>query len=149
MDVWHDVLNNAHSSHRTNKYRTACVAELTNNLTSKKQQILAITYCRREGTPDLFNQLLGTGVLINPATKRILSMGKLNDPEQLRKNLKQGQTAELELKSLQFVVAHHERLAELVGNVKQQRPSQTRKNAKARREQTLKAEEESALQRQG
>ena len=151
MVVWHDVVNNTISSHRTNNYRAAGVEELTNYLKSKKQQILAIVYCRREGTPDLFSQLLGTGVLIIPARKRLLSKSKQNDPEQLKEYLKLHQSADLELKSLRLVVAHKERLSELIGNIrgKQQRPSQTRRKAKARREQKLKAEEVSALQRQG
>ena len=122
--------------------------ELTNYLKSKKQQILAIVYCRREGTPDLFCQLLGTGVLIIPATKRLHSKSKQNDPEQLKENLKLHQSAYLELKSLRLVVAYKERLSELIGNIrgKQQRPSQTRRKAKSRREQKLKAAEVSALQ---
>ena len=131
--VWHDVVNNTISSHRTNKHRPAGVQELTNYLKSKKQQILAIVYCRREGTPDLFSQLLGTGVLIIPATKRLLSKSKQNDPEQLKEYLKLHHSADLELKSLRLVVAHKERLSELIGNIrgKQQRPSQTRRKAKA------------------
>ena len=150
--VWHDVVNNTISSHRTNNYRPAGVEELTNYLKTKKQQILAIVYCRREGTPDLFSQLLGgTRVLIIPATKRLLSKSKQNNPEQLKEYLKLHQSADLELKSLRLVVAHKERLSELIGNIrgKQQRPSQTRRKAKARREQKLRAEEVSALQRQG
>ena len=149
--MWHDVVNNTISSHRTNNYRPAGVEELTNYLKSKKQQILAIVYCRREGTPDLFSQLLGTGLLIIPATKRLLSKSKQNDREQLKEYLKLHQSAELELKSMRLVVAHKERLSELIGNIrdKQQRPSQTRRKAKARREQKLKADEVSALQRQG
>ena len=55
--VWHDVVNNTISSHRTNNYRPAGVEELTNSLKSKRQQILAIVYRRRKGTPDLFKQL--------------------------------------------------------------------------------------------
>ena len=149
--VRHDVVNNTLSSHRTNNYRPAGVEELTNYLKSKNQQILAIVYCRREGTPVLFSQLLGTGVLIIPASKRLLSKCKQNDPEQLKECLKLHQSADLELKSLRLVVAHNERLSELIGNIrgKQQRPSQTRRRAKARREQKPKAEEVSALQRQG
>ena len=46
--VWHDVVNNTISSHRINNYRPAGVEELTNYLKTKKQQILAIVYCRRE-----------------------------------------------------------------------------------------------------
>ena len=151
MAVWHDVANNLISSHRTNNYRPAGVEELKNYVKSKKQQILAIVYCRREGTPDFLSQLLGPGVLTIPATKRLLSKSKQNDPKQLREYLKLHQSAELELKSLRLVVAHRERLSELISNIrgKQQRPSQTRRQAKARSEQKLKAEEVSALQRQG
>ena len=103
---WHYVVNNTISSHRTNNYCPAGVEELTNYLKSKKQQILAIVYCRKKGTPDLFSQLLGTGVLSNPAKKRLLSKSKQSDPEQLKEYLKQHQSAELELKSLRLVVAH-------------------------------------------
>ena len=102
--VWHDVVKNTISSHRTNNYRPAGIEELTSYLKSKKQQILAIVYCRREGTPDLFIQILGTGVLIIPATKQLLSKSKQNIPEQLKEYL--NQSAELELKSLRLVVAH-------------------------------------------
>ena len=80
--VWHDVVNNTISSHRTNNYRPAGVEELTNCLKLKKQQILAIIFCRREETPDLFCQFLGTGMLIIPATKRLLFKSKQNNPEQ-------------------------------------------------------------------
>ena len=90
-------------------------------------------------------------MLIIQATKRLLSKSKQNDPEQLKEYLKLHQSADLELKYLRLVVAHKERLSELIGNIrgKQQRPSQARRKAKARREQKLKAEEVSALQRQG
>ena len=149
MVMWHDVVNNTITSHRTNKYRPACVEDLTNYLKSKRQQILSIVYCRREETPGLFNQLLGTGLLINPATKRLLSKRKQNEPMKLKENLKLQQSAELEKKSLQLVVAHKERLPELLGNIrgKQHRQSQARRKAKARREQKMKAEKVSALQR--
>ena len=149
--VCHDVVNNTISNHRTNNNHPARVEELKNYLKSKKHQILAIVYCRREGTRDLFSQLLGTGVLIIPATKQLLSKSKQKDPEQLKENLKLHQSTELELKSLRLVVAHKERLSELIGNIsgKQQRPSQTRRKVNARPEQKLKAEEVSAIQRQG
>ena len=107
--LWHDVVNNTISSHRTNNYRPASVEELTNYLKSKKQQILAFVYCRKEGTPDIFSQLLGTGVLIIPARKRLFSKSMQNDSEQLKEFLKLHQSAELELKSLRLVVAHKER----------------------------------------
>ena len=96
---------------------------------------MAIVVCRREGMPDLFSELLGMGVLIIPATKRLLSKSKQSDPEQLTQYLTLHQSAELELKFLQLVKAHKERLSELIGNVrgKQERPSQTTRKANARR----------------
>ena len=115
-----------------------------------RQQILAIVCYRMEGTSNLFSQLLGTGELINPATKRLLSKSKQSDAEQLTGYLKLHQSAEVELKSLRLVKAHKQRLSELIYNMrgKQQRTSQTRRKAKAIREHKLKAEEVSALQRQ-
>ena len=85
--------------------------------------------------PDLFSELLGTGVLIIPATKHLLSKSKQSHPEQLTQYLTLHQSAELELISLQLVKAHKERLSELIGNVrgKQERPSQTTRKANARR----------------
>ena len=115
--VGHDVAKNTISSPRTNNCCSAGVEELTNCSKSKKQQILAIVYCRREGTPDLFSQPLGTRVLIIPATKRLISKSKQNDPEQLSEYLKLHQSSELELKSLRLVVAHKERLSELIGKI--------------------------------
>ena len=105
----------------------------------------------QQGRNARLSQLLGTGVLIIPALKRLLSKSKQNDPEQLKEYLKLHQKAELELNSLRLVVAHIERLSELISNIrgKQQRPSQKKRKAKARSEQKLKAEEVSALQRQG
>ena len=133
MVVWQDVANITISSHRSNNNRPACKEELTNYLKSKRQQILAIVYCRREGTPDLFSQLLGTGVAVIPATKRLLFKSKENDPDQLRENLKLHQSVELELKFLRLLVAHKEILSKLIGNIRgnQQSTSQTRSGAKA------------------
>ena len=82
--VWHEVVINIINSNRTKNDRPAGVQELTNYLKAKKQQIFTIVLRRREGTPDLFSQLLGTGVFIIPPTKRILSKSKQNDPEQLK-----------------------------------------------------------------
>ena len=136
-----DVVKNTINSHKTNNYRPACVEQLKNFLKSEKQQLLAIVYCRREGTPDLFTQLLGSGMLIIPTTKQLLSKIKQNDPGQLKECLKLQQNAELELKSLQLVVADKERLSELIGNItgKQQIPSQKWRKAKTRHKQKLKA----------
>ena len=50
----------------------------------------------------MFSQLLGTGALIFPATKRLHLKRKQNDPEQFEDYLKQHQSAELQLKSLRI-----------------------------------------------
>ena len=65
--------------------------------------------------------------------------------------MKLQQNPELELNTQRLVVAHKKRFAELIRNIKgkQQRPAQTMRKAKVRREQKLKPEEDSALQKQG
>ena len=121
--------------------RPGCVEEVTCFLMSNKQQILEIVFCRQDRTPEFFIQLLDTGVIFVPAAKRLLSKSKHNDPDQLSESLKR--------KSVRFVLARRERLAELFGKCSsnQQRPSQTRRKVKAKPEQKLKAEVESALQK--
>ena len=53
----HDVLNKSKSSHRFNNYTFRSLEDLIGYLQSKRQQISVIVYCRRKGTPDIFEDL--------------------------------------------------------------------------------------------
>ena len=52
--VWHDLINNSISSHKSIYYRPSSVQELTNYLTTNNNKFKALVHCQRTGTPDIF-----------------------------------------------------------------------------------------------
>ena len=70
--IWHDVINNSITEHKSNWcaakncYRPLNSNELVDTLKeiNKNKQIEAIVYTRRQGTPDLSVTLRKTGILI-------------------------------------------------------------------------------------
>ena len=72
--IWHDVLNNSIFSHRTNNYTPGPLDELLANLKSKRRQISGIVYCRRTGTPDIFEDLRKTEIIVIKTTGIALSL---------------------------------------------------------------------------
>ena len=73
--IWHDLINNTLSSHRSNNYNACSVQQLLHILA--RQQIAAIVYIQREKTPYVFRQLCSLGILILP-------VGKLLSPKKRR-----------------------------------------------------------------
>ena len=51
--IWHGLINNSIAKHRVNKYKKLESADLVKVLLSYKEQIAAIVYCQREGTPNI------------------------------------------------------------------------------------------------
>ena len=64
--LWHDVLNNSLSKHRTNANTLYPLDDLITYLQSKRHRFKAIIYCRRTRTTDIFDSLMRTGILIEP-----------------------------------------------------------------------------------
>ena len=103
----HDLLNNSISSHRTNNYTPSPLEELLAYLQSKRRQISAIVYCRRTGTPDIFEDLRKTEIIVMKTTGNLISRSKRQNPAVIREYLQLHQSNELELKSLRVVLSHH------------------------------------------
>ena len=135
--LWHDVLNNSLSKHRTNANTVYPLDDLISYLKSKRHRFKAIIYCRRTRSTDIFDSLMRTGILIVPTTK-LISRGKRKDPALVRQYLEVHQSSELELKSLRVVLTHRENLPGIFSKIRAwtQKPSQARRKAKARREET-------------
>ena len=74
--VWLDIINNSISSHKSNNYRPSSVQEQTNYLTTNINKFKALVYCQRTGTPDIFKELLSTGILVLRVTKHLISKRK-------------------------------------------------------------------------
>ena len=62
--IWHHVLNNSISSHRTNNFTPCSLDELLAHLQSKRRQISGIVYCRRTETHDIFEDLRKTEIIV-------------------------------------------------------------------------------------
>ena len=108
--IWHDMLNNSISSHRTNNYTPCPLDELLAYLQSKRRQISGIVYCRRTGTPDVFEDLRKTEIIVIKTTGSLISRRKRQNPVVLKEYLQLHQSSELELKSLRVVLSHRDHL---------------------------------------
>ena len=99
--VWNDIIITSINSHRINSYR-ACTGEEFTEILKTLTNISAILYCQRNGTPDIRNQLISSGILVIPITKCLISKrkrrtGLVNEYQALH------QDVQLELKSLRIV----------------------------------------------
>ena len=69
--IWHDLINNTLSSHRSNNYKACPVQQLLHILARHRHRIAAIVYIQREKTPYVFRQLCSSGILISPMGKQL------------------------------------------------------------------------------
>ena len=79
--IWHDVVSNCISKHRSNRDNPCEIDKLLEILTGLKQKIEAFLYCRRLGSPNLFQQLKETGILILDVKIRLTSTRKRSNPD--------------------------------------------------------------------
>ena len=75
------MVSNSESKHRSNRDNPCEIDKLLEILTGLKQNIEAILYCRRLGSPMLFQQLKETGILILDVKRRLTSTRKRNNPD--------------------------------------------------------------------
>ena len=71
--VWHDVVNNSLSRHRSNNNKSLTPSQLIEVLEKYQECIEAIVYCPREGTPDIYNQLKRSTLVTIHLVKDIVS----------------------------------------------------------------------------
>ena len=137
--IWHDVLNNSISSHRMNNYTPCPLDELLAYIQSKRRQMSCIVYCRRTGTPDIFEDLRKTEVIVKKITGSLISRRKRQNSAVLREHFQLHQSNELELKSLRVVLSHRDHVVGLFSRIRAQtkKPSQGRRRAKTRRLEVL------------
>ena len=63
--IWHDVINNSLSAHKSNGNRPLTVQQLLNEIILIRHRIVAIVYVQRDGTPSVFRRLIAeTGLLV-------------------------------------------------------------------------------------
>ncbi len=101
--LWHDVINNSINKHRSNNYRPLGVTELVGVLMRNKQKLSCIIHSQRDGTPNIFEDLKSTGILVLD-TKKFLSTRKRKDEWYKTEVAKVHPSLKLELKFLETIV---------------------------------------------
>ena len=74
--IWHDVVNNSLSRHRSNNNKPLTPSQLISVLENYQERIEAIVYCPREGTPDIYDLLKRSTLVTIHLVKGIVSRRK-------------------------------------------------------------------------
>ena len=98
--IWHDAINKSISRHRSNNNCKPSSAQLVTLLLRYRTIICAIVYCRRNGTEDIEESLVLTGILVLNVVKDFISKRKAKDQVLNEKDKKFDQAPSLELKTL-------------------------------------------------
>ena len=112
--IWHDVVNNSLSRHRSNNNKPLTPSQLFEVHEKYQERIEAIVYCPREGTPDIYNQLKRSTLVTIHLVKDIVSKRKQKDLSLLKEYRALHQRPALELKTLTIVLAHKNNLRSLI-----------------------------------
>ena len=112
--IWHDVVNNSLSRHRSNNIKPLTPSQLKAVLEEYQERIEAIVYCPREGTPDIYGQLKRSTLVTIHIVKDIVSSRKQKDLSFLKEYTALHQKSAVELKTLSTVLAHKLNLRSLI-----------------------------------
>ena len=129
--VWHDFINSSINSYRTNDLR-ACTAQELTEILKLLTNINAIVYCQRNGTPDIRNQLISSGIFLIHITRCLISKRKCRTE---LVDEYQALDVQLELKFLWVVFEHQDNLPAVFSKLRSntKKKSQTRRRAEKRR----------------
>ena len=83
--IWHDVINNSLSKHRSNNDNPLTPQSPIKILKEYKNKISAIIYVHRQNTPNFYGHLVETGILTINVTKHLISKRKASNKEIIRK----------------------------------------------------------------
>ena len=125
--IWHDVVNNSLSRHRSNNNKPLTPSQLIEALEKYQERIEAIVYCPREGTPDIYNQLKRSTLVTIHLVKDIVSKRKQKDLSLLKEYRALHQRPALELKTLTIVLTHKSNLRSLITRSRPKKLSKRRR----------------------
>ena len=125
--IWHDVVINSLSRHRSNNNKPLTPSQLIAVLEEYQELIGAIMYCPREGTPDNYNQLKRSTQVTIHLVKDIVSKRKQKDPILLKEYRALHQRPAHELKTLNVALAHRNNLQSLITRSRPKKLSKRRR----------------------
>ena len=137
--VWHDLIDNSLSEHRNNNNSPLNKTELIAELLKYKQNICAIVYCQRTGTPNIQKELKSCGILTISIISDLLSPRKKQDPTELAKYKLLHQEARVEHKTFFAVLTNESNLRKLVAQKYTKKKSQRQRRTLMRQKELLEA----------
>ena len=138
--IWHDIINNSISKHRSNNYRAISVENLLQILRDFSHRIEAVVYCRREGAPDNFRKLLESKITILDVKSNLLSHRNSKDFIVLHDLKQTHPSTELEARLLSTVWRHRKNLKFFYkNNKKKSKPCEPKKQNKPSKKEREKA----------
>ena len=130
--LWHDVINNSITSHRSNNNEPCGIGELTEILKKHEHRFSAILYCRRMGTENIFDELRSLGILIVDVKRRFLSKRKQKKMYFKTELLKLHPSPAIEARFIRQILKHDVNIYILV---LQQRSKSRKRNKSERRKE--------------
>ena len=127
--IWHDVLNNSLSKHKSNNFRALSVSELLEILKTLENKLRALVYCHRIRTPDISDVLKTQHVPVFRIETDFFSTRKQNDPQILNELKAIHQRPEFELKYLDIILRKETDLAQITAKSRPKRPSKRARKA--------------------
>ena len=127
--IWHDVINNSLSKHRSNNDNPLTPESLIKILKEYKNKISAIIYVHRQNTPNIYGRLVETGKLTINVTKHLISKRKASNKELICKLKLIHPPAFLEIKNLRIIRRYFPNLSELINKNKSRRPISRKRKA--------------------
>ena len=127
--IWHEVINNSLSKHRSNNDNPLTPESLIKILEEYKNKISAIIYVHRQNTPNIYGRLVETGIITTNVTKHLISKRKTSNKELIRKLKLIQPPAFLEIKNLRIIRRYFPNLSKFINKVKSRRPSSRKRKA--------------------
>ena len=110
INLWHDIVNNAISQHKSNFYKPCSPQELIGSVLKIKHRLSAISYCRKIGALNVLQQLQSTGVLVIDLGNDLLPARQVRKPFFLEEFQQLHQKAILELRTLAIIRRYQNQL---------------------------------------
>ena len=106
--------------------------QLVNEIKNIKHKVVGIVYCVREGAPDVYKELKGTGIPVPHIVKDLLSRRKQKDKKLVRSYSQLHLAPHLEIKTLTIVRNHGDNLKAIIKM--KHSPSQQQRKKKQKNE---------------
>ena len=130
--LWHDVVNNSISPHKSNYHCPLSGSELTKQIT-KIENCQGVLYCPRKGSPNIYPLLKKLKIPVLHVTRELLSQRKRQDRKLLAEYESLHQEPAFEIKTLSIIRKHNWQLRKLIKTKK--KPSSTKRRARKNKQE--------------